>query len=548
MKFIYFVLPVIFAFHMSVLLSQNADGVLRQQVHFYKNAINNPALSPEQQLNYSEKLFDIAASLPDTNVMIFSLKKRGEIYHNAGKYALSRNTYNAVLDILPEAGYDTVKADVLYNLAVIFKNEQKYDDAVYYLKQSLRIDSALNRINAIANSYNLLGMIFNEQQSSVKAVESFKESINLFQKTGNNEELGLAYANLGFAYQSIGATREAVEYFNKAGNILSGYSGNTRYASLLNVIQEANKKIMQAEITRKRTQTIFLLLVLILAIFIIIIIIRLYNVKKRTAHTILKQKNEIEEKNHQIESSLTYARRIQMGTMANVDEIQKALPGSFVLHLPKDIVSGDFYWFADNERYTVFSAIDCTGHGIPGAFISIMGNNYLHRILDTNEHLTAAKILAQLDEYIKAGFDNNLDYDIEDGMDMALCLIDKKEKCIKFSGAKNPIIYIEEGEVHKIMPNKYPIGGTIYAEKSFDEQVISIDGEKRVFYMFSDGFQDQFGGEKNKKFKAKRMYELFQEIHAKPFAEQKIILQDTIHSWKGEVEQTDDILIVGFSV
>ena len=548
MKHILILLPIALVFYMQEIFSQNTNDILRQQVDFYKHAAKNPALSSSQQLNYSEKLFDIASMLKDTNVMIFSLKNMGEIYHNVGEYDRSRKTYNQILDLTSSENLDTVRADALYNLSVVKKNEGDYSDAVIYLEQSLRIDSILGRTNAIANSYNLLGLINNEQGFTEDAIRNFNISISLFQEAENNEEVGLVYANLGFVYQSLEQNQQAAAYFDKAGNILSAHSRNARYASLLNVIQEANKKIMQMELVRKRIQTLFLLLVLVIAIAITIIFIRLYNLKKKAANTILLQKNEIEEKNHQIESSINYAQRIQMGTLTHIGDIHKALPELFILHLPKDVVSGDFYFFNDNKRYTVISAIDCTGHGIPGAFISIMGNNYLQRIMDTNEELTAGKILTELDASIIAGFDKNIDYNIEDGMDMALCLIDKKENCIRFAGAKNPLIYIEDGLQHKVTPDKFPIGGTYYQDKIFTDSVFPINDKPRTFYMFSDGFQDQFGGENNKKFKAKRMYDLFLEHYRKPFDEQHQILQNAIEEWKGAEEQTDDILVIGFKI
>ncbi len=264
-------------------------------------------------------------------------------------------------------------------------------------------------------------------------------------------------------------------------------------------------------------------------------------------HELAKAVNEIEDKNHQITSSITYAKRIQEAMLPNIANIQKALPESFVFFRPRDIVSGDFYFFHhfEEEQKVVLAAVDCTGHGVPGAFMSMIGNEILSRIVAENNICSPAKILTQLDKGITTALHKD-ETNIHDGMDLALVCIDKKNKTLTFAGAKNPIFYIQNNQLEVIKGDKMPIGGSEREHKSeFTEHVIDIS-TPTTFYIFSDGFQDQFGGERGRKFMVKNFRELLFEIHTEDTAEQKQILYQTFKDWIGnEHKPIDDVLVIG---
>jgi serine phosphatase RsbU (regulator of sigma subunit) len=265
-----------------------------------------------------------------------------------------------------------------------------------------------------------------------------------------------------------------------------------------------------------------------------------------------KQRDKIKEKNEQITSSITYAERIQKAILPNLDDVHEALPDSFILFKPRDIVSGDFYWFAEAQGKILISAIDCTGHGIPGAFMSMIGNTLLNEIVYHKNITSPEEILNHLHKGIFTSLRQH-ETGSKDGMDITMCVIDKKKKTLEFAGASNPLIYIQEGNLHRVKGDVMPIGGNFAGKNplnSFTKHIIDCSKET-CFYIFSDGFQDQFGGPKDMKFMAKRMAKLITNIHSQPMFVQKEILYEALIDWMGgdgehaKYRQVDDILVIG---
>ncbi len=264
---------------------------------------------------------------------------------------------------------------------------------------------------------------------------------------------------------------------------------------------------------------------------------------------IQKKNTEITKKNDDIESSIRYASRIQAAILPQKNKIKKLLPESFILFKPRDIVSGDFYWLSENDGKIIITAVDCTGHGVPGAFMSMISSTILNEIVNQKNIVNSASILENLHTGVNTSLKQKETAN-QDGMDMALCTIDKENKVCYFSGAKNPLVYIQNGELKQLKGDKMPIGGMLSERKNhkpFASYEIPLK-EDNTFYLFSDGYQDQFGGPKGRKFMRKRFKELLFEIHQKPMEEQKLILDKEIELWKGKLEQIDDILVIGFKV
>ncbi len=274
---------------------------------------------------------------------------------------------------------------------------------------------------------------------------------------------------------------------------------------------------------------------------------------------IQKQRDEIEEKNKSLQvlyqnvtDSIRYAKRIQQSILPPIEVVREALPESFVLYKPKDIVSGDFYWMDDSMKdITWIAAVDCTGHGVPGAFMSIIGYNSLNQIIVENKpSVSAAAVLNRLKALVSQSLRQTQDGESsKDGMDIALCKIDKKKKVIEFAGAFNPLLYIktsQSNELLEIKGNKFPIGIYMQEEdEQFTNHQIKID-DGDSFYIFSDGYADQIGGPRNKKFLIKNFRNLLCEIYMESMERQRQILNETLEEWKGEHDQVDDILVIGF--
>jgi serine phosphatase RsbU (regulator of sigma subunit) len=276
-------------------------------------------------------------------------------------------------------------------------------------------------------------------------------------------------------------------------------------------------------------------------------------VEQRTAEIrqqsklIMEKNEEITEKNKSITDSIEYALHIQQAMLPLKDKIDNALPINFILYRPKDIVSGDYYWFAETDKKIIITAADCTGHGVPGAFMSMIGSQILTEII--SDGITSAdEILTNQNFRIRKALKQDTTEN-HDGMDMALCSIDKETHLVEYAGAKNPLIFIQNEEIQTIKADKQAIGGDqIQEDFHFTKHEIMPDGNT-WFYMFSDGYEDQFGGPDGKKFKIKNLRELIFKIHNLPPEQQREILNTTIEEWIGpQGEQTDDIILMGFKL
>lgn len=259
---------------------------------------------------------------------------------------------------------------------------------------------------------------------------------------------------------------------------------------------------------------------------------------------------EISDKNNKINRSIKYASRIQSAMLSHWDKIQLFIPQSFVFFKPRDIVSGDFYWFRalnHQSNKLALAAVDCTGHGIPGAFMSVIANEQLHEIIDLRQQEKPSSILSALHQGVRSALKQN-ESNNKDGMDIAFCTIDMQNKVLEYAGARNPLVYIKDNQLYEIAGDRKSIGGFPNVDKkNFKSHQVKID-TPTSFYIFSDGFQDQFGGASGEKFMVEKFKHLLLKIHSLPVDEQVDALEKTYQDWKGDYPQIDDILIIGFTI
>ncbi|MBE0655798.1 MAG: SpoIIE family protein phosphatase, partial [Bacteroidales bacterium] len=265
-------------------------------------------------------------------------------------------------------------------------------------------------------------------------------------------------------------------------------------------------------------------------------------VVERTAE-VVAQKEQLAQKNKDITDSIRYAKRIQVAILP----VEIPFEDTFVLFKPKDIVSGDFYWLEKVGNKEFLAAVDCTGHGVPGAFMSIIGTNLLNKIVKEQLVHEPAEILnilnVELINNLKTTDEENIVYD---GMDLALVCYDSKTSELEYAGGYNPLLLIRDGELIEYKADRFSTGRSSSVDlpgKFTNHRVNILPGD--VIYIYSDGYADQFGGETGKKFKSKPMKELFIAIHEKSVEHQRSILNSTFEAWKGEMDQVDDILIIG---
>lgn len=256
----------------------------------------------------------------------------------------------------------------------------------------------------------------------------------------------------------------------------------------------------------------------------------------------------IMEFNKHITDSINYAKRIQTAMLPDSDHIGQALSDYFILFKPRDVVSGDFYWYCDKGDHIYIAAVDCTGHGVPGAFMSLIGNSLLNEVVNTHGTPTPGTLLSELHKGVQRSL-RQTETNNRDGMDITLCMIDKKNRVVDFAGAMNSLYIMKNGEFVELKADKKPIGGTETDERIFTNQSVNLNDTppgQTMLYLTSDGYKDQFGGEKGKKFSSKRFIETLQQIHTLPADEQSRKLDETMNEWMGtQHKQIDDMLVIG---
>jgi PAS domain S-box-containing protein len=267
------------------------------------------------------------------------------------------------------------------------------------------------------------------------------------------------------------------------------------------------------------------------------------------SHDITERKQievEIQDKNKKIHDSINYAKRIQNAILPDSRAIRKALPDSFILYKPRDVVSGDFPWFVQLNDDIFIAAVDCTGHGVPGALLSLIGYFLLNDIVRSRHVTDPGKILDLLDEGVTQTLRQDQgDAVTKDGMDIALCRINTKTNVVEYAGAHRPLYIVNNGVLEEIKGNKFPVGGGVFKNQTaFTTTRVSMSAGGSIYFS-SDGFPDQFGGPDNRKLGSKRMRELVEEIHSKPSADSAVAFEQAWESWRGDHKQTDDVLLIG---
>lgn len=325
-------------------------------------------------------------------------------------------------------------------------------------------------------------------------------------------------------------------------------------------VQEHMAEMKEAEMEHQKNINRFIGVALILLLALLFLIYRNFRNSKKAneqlkhLNTQLKkhkddiflQKQLIEHKNAEISDSILYARRIQDALMPEAAELTKIFPRSFILYQPKDIVSGDFFWFHDLPDALLLAVVDCTGHGVPGAMMSVVGLKLLNEAVNEKKLSHPHELVQYLDQGVYESFKGNSALKMKDGMDLSICRIEKKSNSIEYAGVYNPLYIINANGLRELKPDKKPIGN-FQKDFRYNNQKLEVFPGDNIF-LFSDGYADQFGGAKGKKFKNARFKELLQSLSKHPVSEQKEKLHTHFEKWKGDLEQIDDVCVVGIQI
>jgi PAS domain S-box-containing protein len=269
--------------------------------------------------------------------------------------------------------------------------------------------------------------------------------------------------------------------------------------------------------------------------------------KKQTEKELQEKNNRLQEQHKEITSSIRYAKRIQQNILQSHEYITKIFKEHFVYYKPKDLVSGDFYFFHEDETNKYAIAVDCTGHGVPGAMMSMVANSIIKEVLLNKKIKAPSQILYELDKELFKSINSYTNEISNDGMDAAIVCLNKKTNRLHFAGAYRSLLIIRKQDVIEFKANRYPLGFYCDIEKIFEEQVILLEPGDELF-LFSDGYADQFGGEENKKFNKRNLKELLKTIADMPMDEQEGFLDYALSNWKQDQEQTDDVLVIGIKI
>lgn len=262
---------------------------------------------------------------------------------------------------------------------------------------------------------------------------------------------------------------------------------------------------------------------------------------------LLESNLQLAEQNKDITASIQYAQRIQQSILQSSEQLNELFKDAFLLYKPKDIVSGDYYWFYEDSNYKYVGVVDCTGHGVPGAMMSMVANSMFKEVFINRKETVPSEILKALDEELAKSINKNDDASFNDGMDVSLIRVDKANNELVFAGAFRSIIISRGEELTELKGSRYPIGFYSGVEKQFENQVFQLRKNDAV-YLFTDGFIDQFGGEKNKKLNKSNFKDLLSSINDLALEEQEAFLEYSFNNWKQDLEQTDDVLVIGLRI
>ena len=554
------------AFNKSLKISEEDKDIKNKAISI--NNIANVYLKLDklnEALRYYKEANKLFNDIEYTDGIAITYTGLGNIYSNLGMHDKAIEFYNKSVILNERLGNYERLSDVYQNLGALyeFKNETK--KALEYYEKSLDLKEQLGNNDKIALTLQTIGSIYKNESEYEKAIEYYNKSYEIANRMNQKEIIALYYKYLSEIYYTKHNYKTAIENLFKHISINDSIKNNeiTKQITEIMTKYETDKKEQQIEKLNiknelnntKIRQQYFIIFgfgfLIILIVLFLFLILRQFK-QKKAANIKLQSQNEIIlAQSKEITDSINYAKNLQTAILPSDDKIKSFLPNSFVLYKPRDIVSGDFYWIHKKENKIIFTAADCTGHGVPGAFMSIIGSLLLDYTIEDLSDFDAADILSNLKtKLVRTLNPEENKRKVQDGMDMALIVFTQNENSITvdYSGAYNPLYLIRNGILTEYKATKMPVGlYQIGIEKTFVNNTIEVQKDD-LLYVFSDGYSDQFGGEKGKKFKSKNLKQFLVEIHKKEMHEQQRILDNKFEKWRGENEQIDDVILVGIKI
>lgn len=542
----------------------------------------------ERAIPYLEKSYNIRTSLNEMNAG-YTLNNLGLAQKNLGNYKKALAYFNQGIDLFEQYGNKGGISLILGNKANVYKRINDLDSAIIITLESLEMALDNGDISNKASCYSNLGDFYLRKADSslnstiqerdswrIKSIEYSLKGLEISEKYGYKRRLRNVHENLAWAFRGLGRNDEAFfhlerymlfkDSLNSEENqkelirfeLQASYdkqaAADSVKAAELQKVTDAQIESQNAQISKDRTLRFSLIGGISLVCFFGIFIYNRLKLSQKQNAIIDKQKSEVEnqkeevekqkliaeEKNQEILDSINYAKRIQSAILPSKEALKSHLTNGFILYKPKDVVAGDFYWMEKKGNKVLFAAADCTGHGVPGAMVSVVCNNALNRSVREFKLEEPGLILDKTREIVIQEFATS-DTNVKDGMDIALCSIEGN--VLEYAGAHNPLWLIRNNEIIEFKADKQPIGRFEF-KSNFKTHKINLEKGDAI-YIFSDGYVDQFGGDKGKKLKPKALREILIKNQHLSMDEQKNSLENLFENWRGSIEQIDDVCIIG---
>ena len=518
---------------------------------------------------------------------------RGNISESFGHYAKTMKLWLDAYNLSREINDRESEGEACNQLGLLYLRLCNYPRSLEYFNKGLEIRKALDDVHAIASSLNRIGMALREMKKFDESLEYYFRSLEIRKKYNHTSAVQWTLLGIASTFERMKKYRESLDYYEQGSLggdrrcMVQCIMGSGRVLSRLGDTSAAEEKLKKSLVLANELKSLSLISDAHLALANHYELIRqpaiaLKNFKKyliakesfqsnevknrisniEVAHAIEKSEQEkeifrlkhvdlknaydiIDEQNKDIKTSLNYASRIRHVILPDPDEIPGLKKRCFILNIPKDVIGGDFYWFASSGSGTVIVVADCTGHGVPGALMSMLGISSLEEIINNRKIYEPNLILEELrKKVITALRQKGERYETSDGMDISICFLDKDRNSIKFSGARNNLYLIRNGELTEFYADRLPVGYSDESEVRFTMQSIT-PARGDIIYMFTDGYADQLGGRTHKRFRYQAFKSLLLKIHDKPLRLQKEKLEKEFLRWKGNNIQTDDVLVFG---
>ncbi|MFB6258545.1 MAG: tetratricopeptide repeat protein [Flavobacteriales bacterium] len=528
---------------------------------------------------------DIFRSIGDSGKVAATYLSIGQVLQNKGDSIAGLRRFRKAYSYFRKSGNRRREAITLLNIGGHHLQQGALDSALFYAQKGLEIGRELKALTIILSAQEKKAEVLHRNGDIQRALrivlEGYEKASSLGSIKWQKAHSEIAYK----AHRSLGNYKEALHFHREWSRLKDTLQNKERAEKLTRMemryqfekeqmrdslehakemkVKNMKMKKKEAELARQKTVRNFLIGGGILLLFFALLLFERFRVARKRKKEVDRAYEELHEKNAELEDSINYASRIQSAILTS-DAYFKDLFGEyFVFFNPKEVVSGDFYWAYGDARYTVWAAVDCTGHGVPGAFMSMIGNRLFNEVVVEHGERDPGTIFEKVRSGIIEALDQGNEEESNDGMDAALCVYDRKKGELSFAGAQNPLYIVqdlneepfEEGKrleekgfrLTEIKGDGSPLGRDPYKKEPFRTVTLNLKGGERL-YTFSDGFPDQFGGSKGKKYRYKPFKKLLLSLQELDLSQQKTALEKEFQEWKGNEEQIDDVLVIGIKI